>query len=197
MRQPSAFGGPESKPWQKVAKASVWLLREIGQECLKRRRMRRRRLHVYSTDPRRPQGHAPAGIDRIKPARPPCGLIRLGTAKLFSASSTCPADLFGPVSNGTITHTAASRVSFCGILVSLRRYVCTEHHPQRPQQCSGLQACYGLDRYKHTGDNTQRLRPPLKTQSNAHAVGATHKTKGASIYAAWPSPGPSDRASRS
>ena len=32
------------------------LLREIGQKCLKRRRMRRRRLHVYSTDPRRPQG---------------------------------------------------------------------------------------------------------------------------------------------
>ena len=30
------------------------LLREIGQKCLKRRRMRRRRLHVYSTDPMRP-----------------------------------------------------------------------------------------------------------------------------------------------
>ena len=34
----------------------VGVLREIGQECLKRRRMRRRRLHVYSTYPRRPQG---------------------------------------------------------------------------------------------------------------------------------------------
>ena len=32
------------------------LLREIGQKCLKRRRMRCRRLRVYSTDPRRPQG---------------------------------------------------------------------------------------------------------------------------------------------
>ena len=32
------------------------LLREIDQKCLKRRRMRCRRLHVYSTDPRRPQG---------------------------------------------------------------------------------------------------------------------------------------------
>ena len=32
------------------------LLREFGQECLKRRRMRCRRVHVYSTDPRRPQG---------------------------------------------------------------------------------------------------------------------------------------------
>ena len=32
------------------------LLREFGRECLKRRRVRRRRLHVYSTDPRRPQG---------------------------------------------------------------------------------------------------------------------------------------------
>ena len=32
------------------------LLREIDPKGLKRRRMRRRRLHVYSTDPRRPQG---------------------------------------------------------------------------------------------------------------------------------------------
>ena len=31
---------------------------EIGQKCLKRRRLRRRRLRVYSTDPRRPQGDA-------------------------------------------------------------------------------------------------------------------------------------------
>ena len=32
------------------------LLREIGQKCLKRRRMRCRRVRVYSTGPRRPQG---------------------------------------------------------------------------------------------------------------------------------------------
>jgi len=32
------------------------LLREIGQQRMKRRRMRSSRLHVYSTDPRRPQG---------------------------------------------------------------------------------------------------------------------------------------------
>ena len=32
-------------------------LREIDQKCLKRRRMRCRRLHVYSTDPMRPHGH--------------------------------------------------------------------------------------------------------------------------------------------
>ena len=32
------------------------LLREFDQKCLKRRRMRCRRLHVYSTDPKRPQG---------------------------------------------------------------------------------------------------------------------------------------------
>ena len=37
----------------------VWaaLMRELAEICWKRRRMRRRRLHVYSTDPRRPQGH--------------------------------------------------------------------------------------------------------------------------------------------
>ena len=33
------------------------VLREIDQKCLKRRRVRHRRLHVYSTDPKRPQGH--------------------------------------------------------------------------------------------------------------------------------------------
>ena len=32
------------------------LLREIDQKCLKRPRLRCRRLRVYSTDPRRPQG---------------------------------------------------------------------------------------------------------------------------------------------
>ena len=32
------------------------LLREIDQKCLKRRRMRCRRVHVYSSGPRRPQG---------------------------------------------------------------------------------------------------------------------------------------------
>ena len=41
-------------------------------------------------------------FDRISLARPPCGLVRLRTAKLFSAPSTCPIDLFGPVSNGTV-----------------------------------------------------------------------------------------------
>ena len=43
------------------------LLREIGQKCLKRRRMRRRRLHVYSTDLGDPRGTCLAGIDGIKP----------------------------------------------------------------------------------------------------------------------------------
>ena len=37
------------------------LLREFGRERLKRRRMRCRRLHVYSADPRRPQGHLIVG----------------------------------------------------------------------------------------------------------------------------------------
>ena len=32
------------------------LMRELAEICWKRRRMRRRRLHVYSTDPKRPQG---------------------------------------------------------------------------------------------------------------------------------------------
>ena len=33
-------------------------------------------------------------FDRISLARPPCGLVRLRTAKLFLAPSTCPIDLF-------------------------------------------------------------------------------------------------------
>ena len=37
------------------------LLREIDQKCLKRQRLRCRRLHVYSTDPRRPQGDLSGG----------------------------------------------------------------------------------------------------------------------------------------
>jgi len=32
------------------------LMRELAEICWKRRRMRCRRLHVYITDPRRPQG---------------------------------------------------------------------------------------------------------------------------------------------
>ena len=43
------------------------LLREIDQKFLKRRRVRHRRLHVYSTDPKRPQGDLWATIDRIPP----------------------------------------------------------------------------------------------------------------------------------
>ena len=46
----------EANHGKKMAKPSG-LLREIGQKCLKRRRMRCRRVHVYSTGPRRPQGH--------------------------------------------------------------------------------------------------------------------------------------------
>ena len=55
----------EANNGQKMAKPSG-LLREIDQKCLKRRRMRCRRVHVYSTDPRRPQGDLFGRDDRIK-----------------------------------------------------------------------------------------------------------------------------------
>ena len=64
---------------QKMAKPSG-LLREIDQKCLKRQRIRRRRLHVYSTDPRRPQGDLFGRDRQDSTARPPCGLVRLGAA---------------------------------------------------------------------------------------------------------------------
>ena len=38
-------------------------------------------------------------FDRISLARPPCGLVRLRTAKLFLAPRKCPIDLFGPVAD--------------------------------------------------------------------------------------------------
>ena len=52
---PLSHGRGHWKSGQKMAKPSG-LLREIGQKCLKRRRMRCRRVHLYSTGPRRPQG---------------------------------------------------------------------------------------------------------------------------------------------
>ena len=55
MRRPRALGALEANKGKKLLLLRG-LLREIGQKCLKRRRLRRRRLHVYSTDPRRPQG---------------------------------------------------------------------------------------------------------------------------------------------
>ena len=54
------FLGP-SESSEAIAKLFMvlWaaLVRELAEICWKRRRMRCRRLHVYSTDPRRPQGH--------------------------------------------------------------------------------------------------------------------------------------------
>ena len=37
------------------------LVRELAEICWKRQRVRCRRLHVYSADPRRPQGHMLGG----------------------------------------------------------------------------------------------------------------------------------------
>ena len=70
MQQPSALGEPWKQTLaQKLLKRRV-VLREIDQKCLKRRRVRHRRLRVYSTDPKRPQGDLWATIDRIPPTRP-------------------------------------------------------------------------------------------------------------------------------
>ena len=53
------FLGP-SESSEAIAKLFMvlWaaLMRELAEICWKRRRVRCRRLHVYSTDPRRPQG---------------------------------------------------------------------------------------------------------------------------------------------
>ena len=54
-RRRHSFGEFLFRGWLKLLKRRG-LLREIGQKCLKRRRMRCRRLTMYSTDPKQPQG---------------------------------------------------------------------------------------------------------------------------------------------
>ena len=101
------------------------LLREIDQKCLKRRRMRRRRLNVYSTDPRRPLGDLRApnrqdSTDAAVMAGPAISRIK----KIpFWAPSTCPIDLFGPLANRT-TLKRLHGVSCSAFLVSYTARPC-------------------------------------------------------------------------
>ena len=83
----------------------------------KRPRMRRRRLRTTNTTQSDPRETSGPRIDRIPPARPPWWRRQFRELKklIFSAPSTCPIDLFGPVANRTIL--AACRISFC-LLVS-------------------------------------------------------------------------------
>ena len=66
------------------------------------------------TDPNNSRETSWAGIDRIKPARPPspwrCHRPRIKKFP-FSAPSTCPIDLFGPLANGTILKRLHTRSS--------------------------------------------------------------------------------------
>ena len=82
----------------------VCLLRDFGQECLKRRRMRCRRLRTSTTYPKRTPGDLRAAnrqdsIGAAVMAGPSISRIK---KKFFSPPSKCPIDLFGPVSNRTI-----------------------------------------------------------------------------------------------
>ena len=87
---------------------------------LGRWRMRCRRVHVSSTDPRRPRHTIGQGLTGFT-AWPPCGLVRLGTAKLLKNF------LFGPQYAPLISLTSSSRMilplqrfRFC-LLVSYSR----------------------------------------------------------------------------
>ena len=81
------------------------VMRELADNPSKRRRMRCRRLTMYSTNPIDLRETSGPRIDRFPLARPPwpwaAGRPRI-KKKEFSAPSTCPIDLFGPVANGTI-----------------------------------------------------------------------------------------------
>ena len=80
------------------------LLRDFGQECLKRRRMRCRRLRTSTTYPKRTPGdlrvaNRQGSIDAAVMAGPSISRIK---KKFFSPPSKCPIDLFGLVANGTM-----------------------------------------------------------------------------------------------
>ena len=83
----------------------VWRKRPChgGDYRWKRPRMRRRRLHMCSTDPKRPRGTSGPRIDRIPPTRPPWRRRQFRELKklIFSAPRKCPIDLFGPRANRT------------------------------------------------------------------------------------------------
>ena len=85
-----------------------------------RPRMRRRRLHVYSTDPRRRRETSGSRTDWIPPTRPPWRRRQYRELKklIFSAPSTCPIDLFGPLANRTVLERlhAAFRVLLASVL---------------------------------------------------------------------------------
>ena len=80
-----------------------WLgvLRELADNPSKRRRMRCRRLTMYSSNPSEPRETSGPRIDRIPLAWPPWRdrQYREFKKNKFSAPSTCPIDRFGPVSN--------------------------------------------------------------------------------------------------
>ena len=81
------------------------LLRDFGQECLKRRCMRCRRLRTSTTYPKRPPGDLRAAnrqdsIDAAVMAGP--SIYRELKKLFFSPPSKCRIVLFGPVSNRTI-----------------------------------------------------------------------------------------------
>ena len=66
--------------------------------------MRRRRLHMSSTDTSGLRGTSGPRIDRFPPTRPSWRDRQFRELKklLFSPPRKCPIDLFGPVANGTI-----------------------------------------------------------------------------------------------
>ena len=100
------------------------LLRELAKICCKRWRVRCRRLHATTADPKRPQGTSAPRIDRIPSVRPSWWDRQYRELKklFFSPPSKCPIDLFGPISNRTILKRlhVASRAQWACIVTAPR-----------------------------------------------------------------------------
>ena len=104
---------------QRALDRKLWGLVQEGRalpstllDMLKRRRTRRRRLHVSSIDPRRPPGGLRTTIlTGFQRRGRRGGTVNRELKNLFfSTPRKCPIDLFGPVANRTLAKRVRSRV---------------------------------------------------------------------------------------
>ena len=110
------------------------LLRELAKICLKRRRVRCRRLRATTADPKRPQGDLRATNRQDSTGAAAMAGPSISRIKkiIFSPPSKCPIDLFGPVSNRTI----------------LRRLHGASRSSSRNPRLSGADGSYANGRYR-------------------------------------------------
>jgi len=105
----------DPKLWQIMAQSNgaqrtllIWMHR------WERPRMRRRRLHMSTTDPRRPRGDLRTTNRQDSTDAPALVASSISRIKklIFSAPRKCPIDLFGPRANRTILKRLHARSEF-------------------------------------------------------------------------------------